>query len=458
MLVNLNTDIKSIIKKFFTNLFIYGIVINCSILYSYYALVDNKVHTTSEILISTIINYNEIDPVHLCNISDCVSILIYDKDIRKYKAFDKIPTGLMYNENISKFDKKYQSILSLGEVKITTDFNLMYVLKDYNVIVITDQSLVIQLIIKNWLMVNILFFLFFIVFFIHQEIQIKKRNSHQVMGATSILREKNMQLLTENINHELNTPLAIISGLIRNMEIQLTSLGLNFTFDQIYSSLDQIKTVLERMSNFKQIKYSNGNKTLYDIVSYSANSMSIYKKYNFQINVVKELKMYGIDNSKLNNADVLNLVTNHFKNSLEATADRIETSVKFDPDKKLLYLYIIDNGTGVRGLDGQIISPNKYDCVFDPYWSTKNEKGEFIFGQFNDPKSILKRLIIKVKTDIKIWLNPGSYGKIRGIGLYLNRQFLLDAGGDIKLIETSDKGTVFVLKLPAYDKNILKKD
>ena len=26
------------------------------------------------------------------------------------------------------------------------------------------------------------------------------------------------------------------------------------------------------------------------------------------------------------------------------------------------------------------------------------------------------------------------------------------------LIETSDKGTVFVLKLPAYDKNILKKD
>ena len=458
MSVNLNTDLRSIIKKFFTNLLIYGLVINLAILYNYYALIDNKVHTTSEILVNTILEYDDIDLEHLCNISNCKSIWIYQKDIKTYKSFDKTSSGLKYNESVSKFDKKYQVILSLGEVIVTSDFDFLYYLKDYELIVIPEQTLVIQMIARNWLLVNTMFFIFFIVFFIHQEIQTKKRNSQQVLGETSILREKNMQLLTENINHELNTPLAIISGLIHNMEIQLTSLGLNFAFDQIYSALDQIKTVLERMSNFKQIKYSNGNKTLYDIVSYSANSMSIYKKYNFQINVVKELKMYGVDNSKLNNADVLNLVTNHFKNSLEATADRIETSVKFDPDKKLLYLYIIDNGTGVRGLDGQIISPNKYDCVFDPYWSTKNEKGEFIFGQFNDPKSILKRLIIKAKTDIKIWLHPGSYGKIRGIGLYLNRQFLLDAGGDIKLIETSDKGTVFVLKLPAYDKNILKKD
>ena len=458
MSVNLNTDLRSILKKFFENLLIYGIVINLAILYNYYVLIDNKVHTTSEILVNTIIEYDDIDPEHLCNISNCKSILIYQKDIKTYKAFDKSSNGLKYLENVSKFDKKYQAVFLLGGVIVTENFDFLYYLKDYELIIIPEQTLVIQMIGRNWLLVNTLFFIFFIIFFIHQEIQTKKRNSHQVMGATSILREKNMQLLTENINHELNTPLAIISGLIRNMEIQLNSLGLNFTFDQIYSSLDQIKTVLERMSNFKQIKYSNGNKTLYDIVSYSANSMSIYKKYNFQINVSNDLKLYGIDNSKLNNADVLNLVTNHFKNSLEATADRIETSVKFDPVKKLLYLYIIDNGTGVRGLDGQIIPSNKYECVFDPYWSTKNEKGEFIFGKFNDTKSFVKRTIIKIRTDIKIWLNPGSYGKIRGIGLYLNRQFLLDAGGDIKLIETSDKGTVFVLKLPAYDKNILKKE
>ena len=75
-----------------------------------------------------------------------------------------------------------------------------------------------------------------------------------------------------------------------------------------------------------------------------------------------------------------------------------------------------------------------------------------------ESQSWIKRKISNFRADLKIWLNPGSYGKIRGIGLYLNRQFLLDAGGDIKLIETSEKGTVFVLKLPAYDKNILKKE
>ena len=179
---------------------------------------------------------------------------------------------------------------------------------------------------------------------------------------------------------------------------------------------------------------------------------------NANVNFATETLSVEFDNTKLNNADVLNLVTNHFKNSLEAMADRIETSVKFDEKHKLLYLYIVDNGTGVKGLNGQLISPNKYDCVFDPYWSTKNEKGEFIFGQIEESKSWIKRKLSKIRADIKIWLNPGSYGKIRGIGLYLNRQFLLDAGGDIKLIETSEKGTVFVLKLPAYDKNILKKE
>jgi signal transduction histidine kinase len=421
-------------------------------------MLDNKVRSTYDILINTINEYNDIDPEHLCSISNCNSILIYQKDSQTYKAFERIKNTLKYDNTISRFDKRFETLLSIGEVLVTKDFDFLYELKEYNIIIVTSQTLLLQAISSNWVLVDTMLFIFCIIFFINQEIQIKKRNSQQVMGATSILREKNMQLLTENINHELNTPLAIISGLIHNMEIQLNSLGLTFTFDQIYSSLDQIKTVLERMSNFKQIKYSNGNKTLYDIVSYSANSMSIYKKYNFQINVTKELKYYGVDNNKLNNADVLNLVTNHFKNSLEAMADRIETSVKFDEKHKLLYLYIVDNGTGVKGLNGQLIPPNKYDCVFDPYWSTKNEKGEFIFGQIEESRSWIKRKISHFRADLKIWLNPGSYGKIRGIGLYLNRQFLLDAGGDIKLIETSEKGTVFVLKLPAYDKNILKKE
>ena len=458
MALNLNTDLKSVIKKFFINLIIVGSIINLAVLYNYYVMLDSRAHTAKEIITSTIIEYDDIDPEHLCNITNCKSILVYQRETKIYKAFERTINGLKFDENLSKHDNRFTSIIEIGEVIINKDLDFLYRIDDHNLIVIPEQDLIFKIISNSWITINLLFISFFVIFFIHQEIQTKKRNSQQVMGATSILREKNMQLLTENINHELNTPIAIISGLIRNLEISLSSLGMNYSFDQIYSAIDQIKTVLERMSNFKQIKYSNGNKTLYDIVSYSANSMSIYKKYNFTINVSNDLKMFGVDNTKLNNADVLNLVTNHFKNSLEATADRIETSVKFNEAKKMLYLYIIDNGIGVRGMDGMIIPKDKYDCIFDPYWSTKNEKGEFIFGKFNDTKSIVKRLYIKISTDIKIWLNPGAYGKIRGVGLYLNRQFLLDVGGDIKLIETSEKGTVFVLMLPAYDKNILKKE
>ncbi len=458
MALNLNTDLKSVIKKFFINLIIVGSIINLAVLYNYYVMLDSRAHTAKEIITSTIIEYDDIDPEHLCNITNCKSILVYQRETKIYRAFERTINGLKFDEKLSKYDKRFTSIIAIGEVIINKDLDFLYRIDEHNLIVIPEQDLIFKIISNSWITINLMFITFFVIFFVHQEIQTKKRNSQQVMGATSILREKNMQLLTENINHELNTPIAIISGLIGNLEISLSSLGMNYSFDQIYSAIDQIKTVLERMSNFKQIKYSNGNKTLYDIVSYSANSMSIYKKYNFTINVSNDLKLYGVDNTKLNNADVLNLVTNHFKNSLEATADRIETSVKFNDAKKMLYLYIIDNGTGVRGMDGMIIPKDKYDCIFDPYWSTKNEKGEFIFGKFNDTKSIIKRLYIKISTDIKIWLNPGAYGKIRGIGLYLNRQFLLDVGGDIRLIETSEKGTVFVLMLPAYDKNILKKE
>jgi len=458
MAIILSNDLKSTIKKFFGTALIYATVINLLLLYNYYVMVDNRSNNLKSTITNTIIEFNDIDPEHLCNVTNCDNISIYTYNQNMYKNFSKSNGRFSFDNYTKNRTESYTTYATIGDVSLTKDLKFLYSIKDYGIFIIPEQSLAMQAIISSWLVMNTSFFLFFLIFFIHQELQIKKRNFQQVMGVTSILREKNLQLLTENVHHELNTPIAIINGLIRNLEIHLNSVGMSYTFDQIYAAIDQIKTVLDKMSNMKQIKYSNGNKTVYDIVSYGANAMTNYKKTNYVINVPTDLKKYGVDNKKLNNADVLNVVTNHFKNSLDAMADRIEVSAKYRAETKMLYLYIIDKGTGVRGFDGLILPKEKYENIFDPYWSTKNEKGEFIYGKINDSKNIFMKMYIKFLTDLKIWLTPEYFRKGRGIGLYLNRQFLTDVGGNIKLIETSLKGSVFLIMIPAYLKDLTPDD
>ena len=454
MNLKLSEDLKTIFKKFFITLIIYGTFINALLIYNYYVMIVNKGVNVENTIRHTIIEFNDIDPEHLCNVVNCSKIVIFNYSAKHHQLFEKSNGQFKFIKDVQNMHDESAKHICIGNICLSEDFEIHYKIEEYNMYVTLEQSMVVQAIIQSWYFINLSFILFYIVFFVHQEIQMRKRNFQQVMGATSILREKNMQLLTENIHHELNTPIAIINGLVRNIEIELNSIGMNYSFDQIYSAVDQIKTVLERMSNFKQIKYSNGNKSLYDIVSYGANAMTNYKKFDYVININPDLKNYGVNNKNLNNADVLNVITNHFKNALEASAKRIEISLKFNEAKQLLYIYLIDTGTGVRGFDGLILPKEKYDDIFAPHWSTKNDKGEFVYGKVNDSKNFFYKKYIKLLTDLKIWLSPEHYGKTRGMGLYFNRQFLADAGGDMKLIETSEKGTVFLLIIPAYDKKM----
>ena len=94
MALNLNTDLKSVIKKFFINLIIVGSIINLAVLYNYYVMLDSRAHTAKEIITSTIIEYDDIDPEHLCNITNCKSILVYQRETKIYKAFERTINGL----------------------------------------------------------------------------------------------------------------------------------------------------------------------------------------------------------------------------------------------------------------------------------------------------------------------------------------------------------------------------
>ena len=223
--------------------------------------------------------------------------------------------------------------------------------------------------------------------------------------------------ITENIHHELNTPLEIIDNKIYEIENifgNLIDLGVCKNdvvvdkmvqdFKYIKDSSEQIYNILDRMKGFKNIKYSNGNKSLYDIVQTSFDIIS-QKNSNFSTKIDVELKMYSIKhNIELKNADLLNIMINHIKNSLDANSNKIHVHI-VGVKRDFLYFRIIDNGSG--------IPKEARKKIFEPNFSTKI-----------------------------------TMDSIRGNGLYLNKNILTSSKGNLKLVDTGKYGTTFEIRLP----------
>jgi signal transduction histidine kinase len=230
----------------------------------------------------------------------------------------------------------------------------------------------------------------------------------------------------------------------------------------IYSSIDQIDTVLQRMSNFKNLKYSNGNKTILDILNYSANSMNIYKAAYFEIIIDEKFVNWSLKHGEnyLKNEDLLNVVSNHLRNSIEASATKINLQMKITNNKKstLMHIFITDNGTGIRDPDtGLLLAPSKYNNIFKDYYSSKNKNGKskirnsqgFILDTIFILSTKIKKILQKCKLIKSDKLsNEIIEDNVRGVGLYLNKELLRDNHGDLRLRETSENGTVFEIIVP----------
>ena len=177
-------------------------------------------------------------------------------------------------------------------------------------------------------------------------------------------------------------------------------------FELLDTSIEQIKSILDNMANFKQLRYSNGNKTIYDIVEGAFKILKVTTDSHFEVYIDENLKKFKIEHtSGLKNADLINIFINHLKNSLEANANKIEIFIENIKGNHLL-VNIKDNGNGIpKEFRKDIFSPNK---------STKND-----------------------------------FVGLRGNGLFLNQNLLKLFDGDIVLKRTEEgKGTEFVLKIP----------
>jgi signal transduction histidine kinase len=133
----------------------------------------------------------------------------------------------------------------------------------------------------------------------------------------------------------------------------------------------------------------------------------------FDITIDPAFKKFSLN--KFRNEDLLNIIINHLKNSIEANSTKIVFDCPNDKNSHgYLTFYIVDNGNGI---------PKKaLDQIYELHFSTKDTPND----------------------------------AMRGVGMYLSRQLLRAYGGeeaDEWVYETSKDGTTFAIKVPVKYKS-----
>jgi len=232
-------------------------------------------------------------------------------------------------------------------------------------------------------------------------------------------RESDLKaLIAATAHHEMLAPIAIIKTGIRKL---CHDLGISHTqtgpMKLISASICRLEAVLIQMSKDRKT-HAAKDMAVYEIVSDTLESLTVlYTEVNFRYTIANEGLLRAARCYKLCPGTISNILNNLFKNALEAGATELTVACAFSG--KYIDLFIMDNGTGVPG-GAEVI--NK---VFDMGYSNKNS---------DNLVTANKKLNVDKDT--------------RGNGLYLAKTILISTGGDIVLVKTGSKGTMFKMCLP----------
>jgi signal transduction histidine kinase len=418
-------DTIFIIKKHIKGVITFFIMINLMAILSFGLVFNNHITYIDTQMNNNIIEYGEIDKEQLCNIAECIRVA----DLGLKKCYKPDKKGHL---RVTDFrNNSYTNII--GALNITDTYHLTIFNKKANAhfAINTDSILA-----DYYLLMFLFIPLSLIIYILPLISSIKEEKEESILinaGSEALLANKSMINITENIHHELNTPLEVIDNKIEKIHGELSNflleeyeateniknlpedrvqrnkrlVKLNEDFEFIKTSSEQIYAVLEKMKGFKHLRYSNGNKSIKNIIDGGFKIINI-SNTNFEYKVDKQFSKFKIGSEKLKNADFLSIILNHIKNSLEANASMIYILLAKSDDKDI-YIRIIDNGNGIK--------QEAQKKIFEPNFSTKN-----------------------------------SDSGIRGNGMYLNKHIIKNAGGDIKLISSSNKGTTIELKIPIIKK------
>lgn len=207
--------------------------------------------------------------------------------------------------------------------------------------------------------------------------------------------------IVSNINHEVNTPIMVLSSMIDDINYEKDELintidnyrtkcpnlvdsvdnskcGFNKEvlehIEEIDTSLklgslsiEQITGSLNSLTIFKKVRFSDKNIDIYTLIKLSLSMVNKTKISKFkEVYIDHRLKKLVIDHDTgLTHGFFVNLIINHAKNSMEANANAMAFTINYNKNNTLS-LRITDNGSG--------IPDDLVDKVFELYATTKSSK------------------------------------------------------------------------------------
>lgn len=377
-------------------------------------------------------NYESADIRLLCAITSCKKAYIEFGD--KHFEFDR-DSNKMDKIKIEDMPRKVYGHMSNGLNSLVEYKNFTFVVND---------DVLLELCIELFIILyTALAMLYTYIFYVFSKNAYKKSQQERSYYKNYI-ENKSQRDITETLHHEMAIPIAIIRTLTGSLYRTVFN-NENCDYRRAYDStiredmsnivkaLDRLDSVLLTLKGSKQIKNTDQETSIYDILHNIVNTVQCFNigRITPDYKNMNLMQSYRVD--KITNGMFLNMIQIMVNNSIEANASII--TFTFEVNRDAGYLTIKDNGRGIRDKNDNIIKDTEY--IYTYGYSTKNKDGTPI-----KQTSVFQKLLGKL--GVKIY----TTSNIRGIGLNLNKEILYKVGGNIVVLSTSPAGTTFKLTLP----------
>ena len=442
--INYIFDKKNIAKNILALfLMLIGVTIIMGIIIS---TMYNNIYSNNEKLLKTVYIPKDYDFENMllakCKTINCKEIIHYTED------------GCIDRYRIIKNNMKADGLYNIEHLEIDsyilTDYltiNLDLVIKDADgVMYILNNSEYINLFLYLMIITYVLVTIFFLVSLFYNS-KYNYTNNLYERGSYKLYTESKIQgNISEMLHHEISAPISILESCATEYTNLIESIKLTDSQKSEYEyirngmtfSLDRLNSILMNLYQTRDIKKEYGT-SMYVALKHIINTVN-----RLQIGKLTDVFVCGSDhtlekiavNPTLGNGNFLNIMNIILTNSIEAGSTTIEYKVEVI-NSKFIYLYIKDNGRGIRDKNNDILPLSQVNIIMDYGYSTKDKKGNHIV-KINRWKKFLSYFGLRV---ISTETN-------RGIGLYMVKMLLLKAGGNLKVVETKETGTTFKLKIP----------
>lgn len=239
--------------------------------------------------------------------------------------------------------------------------------------------------------------------------QLAEANRQLLSAQNELLRSKMVASVGEmaaGAAHEMNNPLAVISGRSQLLAAQLTDPKLKHAAELVYQQSHRLTDIITELMDFAKPQPPNLQEVdLADLIEHALHDAKMVvdpadRKF--------ELTIGSVPNVRIDKSQVKAALTEVFDNALQATdpaAGRIDIHVNHDRYSGRVVLTITDNGCGM--------DEHTLKHAFDPFFSAKKA------------------------------------GRRRGMGLAKALRWVEASGGSIRLESRPDQGTRTIVLLPA---------